>query len=79
MIQPRIMAGKALCDVVNLYVGKESTEDLCAKIKDETLALLKERGIDLIAHASEIEVSFIRPDLPNMIIPDELLAGIQIH
>ena len=79
MIQPRQLAAKALMEVVMSHEGEAITPEIMRTIKYETLRNLKERGVDLMAHSRRIHVSFIRNDLPNMEIPEELLQGIQIH
>lgn len=79
MLQPRLMAAKALSEVVMRHVGKPVTRSLRVKIKHEVLALLKDRGVDVTEHSARIKVSFIRADLPNMEIPDNLLAGVPLH
>jgi hypothetical protein len=79
MIQPRKLAASALMEVVARYAGQSATPPVLFHIKRDTLALMKAQGVDLTEHANKIKVSFIRPDLPNLDIPDELLAGIPIH
>ena len=79
MIQPRQLASKALLDVVMLHEGEAITPEVEEVIKIETLQKLKEQGLDLLAHADRIKVSFIRPDLPNLDVPEYLLQVIPIH
>ena len=79
MIQPRQIASKALLEVVRLHEGEAITREVEETIKRETLLKMKEHGVDLLEHAGQIKVNFIRNDLPNMEVPELLLSGIQIH